>query len=290
MKREIDVRKKLVRKVCDKYKNGLFDTRGNMRTMSEMTWYDHNIYVDGKHRLLYCNIPKVGCTNWKRILLALREDPPLNPSSINKTDAQNKSKFITLSGFHGKAPEYFLKEFFKFMFVRDPYERLLSAYVDKFENPNEYYAGHYGVFIKKLYRKNATKEELATGSDVTFEEFIRYVTDPRSYHNDPEIWSIFRREGHNRHWARYMDLCNPCIVDYDFIGHYENIDEEAEMVLHAAQLDDVIHFPTRSSTNYSKAKTSNRVHEMFGQLPVELRNKVKEVYAIDFELFGYNVL
>ena len=29
------------------------------------------IYVDDTYRLLYCEVPKVACTNWKRILLLL---------------------------------------------------------------------------------------------------------------------------------------------------------------------------------------------------------------------------
>ena len=103
-----------------------------------------------------------------------------------------------------------LKEYAKFMFVRHPMERLVSAYRDKFVNNNrsqeKWFFSRYGRKIIKRYRANATRESFAKGHDVTFAEFVQYVIDlPRSNHH-----IMF-----DNHWRPMHDLCFPCAIQYD---------------------------------------------------------------------------
>jgi Sulfotransferase family len=73
-----------------------------------------------------------------------------------------------------------LQTYFKFMFVRDPLDRLLSAYYDKFVRINgTYFTERYGRRIITKYRRNATEESLAFGHDVRLDEFVKYLIDPR---------------------------------------------------------------------------------------------------------------
>jgi len=76
--------------------------------------------------------------------------------------------------------QYRLQTYFKFIFVRDPLDRLRSAYVDKFESGvNTLYNENYGRKIISIYRNNATNASLSLGHDVRLDEFVKYLIDPR---------------------------------------------------------------------------------------------------------------
>jgi len=69
------------------------------------------------------------------------------------------------------------------------------------------------------YRPNATEESLKNGDDVTFREFVDFVTD------DAENGT------RNEHWKPIYDLCQPCIINYNLISKYESLVEDATEVL-----------------------------------------------------------
>ena len=52
------------------------------------------LVVDEKHKILYCELPKVGCTNWKRTLLQL-----LHPETYGKMNVED------IGSPHGKTGE-----------------------------------------------------------------------------------------------------------------------------------------------------------------------------------------
>lgn len=103
-----------------------------------------------------------------------------------------------------------------FIFVRDPYQRLLSAYVNKFLSPNAFYWGSFGKQIIADYRPGASRQAKKCGHDVTFSEFLRYVSE--SSDSDP-------------HWTSVHRLCSPCHYAYKFIGKAESFEEDTVQLL-----------------------------------------------------------
>jgi Sulfotransferase family len=65
------------------------------------------------------------------------------------------------------------------MFVREPLDRLRSAYAEKFQSGNNLYNQNFGRRIIARYRQNASNESLTKGHDVTHEEFVKYIIDPK---------------------------------------------------------------------------------------------------------------
>ena len=87
--------------------------------------------------MLYCSVAKVACSNWRRVLLALSgKVKATDPLDIAIHDAHTRFRGLlpALSSFSHAEIGLRLRTYFKFMFVRDPFQRLLSAWRNKFRS------------------------------------------------------------------------------------------------------------------------------------------------------------
>ncbi|NXF79744.1 CHSTE sulfotransferase, partial [Sclerurus mexicanus] len=218
-----------------------------------------------KYRFLYCYVPKVACSNWKRILKVL-------DGALESVDVQgkmdHKSDLVFLGDMKPEEISYRLKHYYKFVFVRSPMERLLSAYRNKFGEIKEYQQ-KYGVEIVRRYRKNGGN---SAGNDVTFEEFLQYLLD-----EDVERM--------NEHWMPIYNLCQPCAVRYDFIGSYERLRDDADHVLEHIQAPSFIRFPERQA--WYKPVTAQTLHYYLCNTQRRLIRELLPKYILDFSLFAY---
>ncbi|XP_075047847.1 carbohydrate sulfotransferase 14-like [Mixophyes fleayi] len=226
-----------------------------------------HIIVNDKYKFLYCYVPKVACSNWKRVLKVL--DGHLENVDV-KLKMDHKSDLVFLSDLSVEKIKYRLKYYFKFMFVRDPMERLLSAYRNKFGEIKEYQQ-RYGVEIVKRYRKNPG---LSKGDDVTFSEFLQYLLD-----EDVERM--------NEHWMPIYNLCQPCAVPYDFIGSYERLWDDANDVLKSIDAPTYVQFPERQA--WYKPVTKETINYFLCNTPKGLIREVLPKYILDFSLFAYSL-
>ena len=85
---------------------------------------------------------------------------------------------------------------YKFFFVRHPFERLVSCFVDKFET------GSKADYMFRTFNPAIINSK---SQRPTFQEFIQYLLrTPISEYND--------------HWLPYWMHCQVCTQNYDFIG------------------------------------------------------------------------
>ena len=213
-------------------------------------------------KVIYCFIPKVSSKQWKKELSGLEEEDKQIYPKVNGSFKNN------LNNFSPQEVEEMLKNYFTFLFVRDPMERVLSAYKDKFLKENKYFHQVIGRRIVKHYRRNATQQALETGSDVSFSEFANYVVDS---HRIPD-----------EHWAPYDKLCHPCAVNYDFIGRFENLYEEASYLIKKAGIEDRV-----SSHSFHSSNTAADMLHYYSQIPKERILQMAKIYESDYEMFGY---
>ncbi|XP_076357526.1 carbohydrate sulfotransferase 11 [Tachypleus tridentatus] len=235
-----------------------------------------HLIVDQNYKLIYCYVPKVACTNWKRILMVLKGNEVKKPLDIlgNETHAHN---FKTLNKVSIQEAWSMLKTYLKFLFVRHPYERLLSAYRNKFENRySDYFTSRFGRKIIQRYRTNASQVSLKKGHDVTFEEFVQYISEL-----DPVQKSTF-----NEHWRPIFDLCLPCSLNYKVIGKYETLKDDSDYVLWKAGLLQKIDFPQREQS-YKMEPTAVLLKKYFNQISQDVKDKLYTIYQADFTIFGY---
>ena len=73
------------------------------------------------------------------------------------------------------------------------------------------------------------------------------------------------------------------LLRYDFIGHQETLQDDAELLLKILKLEDDIKFPP----SYENMTSPDYVLTWFRTVPLEDRRKLYKLYEVDFRLFGY---
>jgi len=238
-----------------------------LTTTQSMYLFKHMI-VDDDHRLIYCYVPKAACANWKRVMQVL-SGRYVRVEDIHKVD---HTDFQFLSNYSPEEVDYRLKNYFKFMFVRHPFDRLFSAWHNKFHENFLDMQKKYGVPIVKNFRDNPP--ENPQGNDVTLGEFFKYLAGTKTAH-------------FNEHWMPYIELCQPCYVDYNFIGVYEDLENEATTMIKHLGLSEKVTYPARQRY-YDKhtVPDDSKIEEWRKVSPESFQNVLKK-YAPDFGLFGY---
>uniref|UniRef100_A0A8C5JX20 Carbohydrate sulfotransferase n=7 Tax=Passeriformes TaxID=9126 RepID=A0A8C5JX20_JUNHY len=236
------------------------------------------IFVCDKHKILFCQTPKVGNTQWKKVLIVLNGAfSSIEEIPENIVHDHEKNGLPRLSSFSDSEIKKRLNLYFKFFIVRDPFERLISAFKDKFvHNPRfePWYRHEIAPGIIRKYRKNRTETK-----GLQFEDFVRYLGDPN------HRWLDLQFGDHIIHWVTYVELCAPCEITYSVIGHHETLEDDAPYILKAAGIDHLVSYPTipPGITVYNRTK----VERYFSGIS---KRDIRRLYARfegDFKLFGY---
>ena len=165
--------------------------------------------INDKYHLAWCNIFKSASTTWLYNFLKLKG---FSGEAIKKT----KKKVIELARTEDTYPRPSLVKlrevlsndaYLSFIIVRDPFERLLSAYCDKIENVRD-------NFYDKV--RCEMNEETCRPS---FGEFVDFITGESILGNSLD-----------EHWTPYFSFCSPCIVSYDVIMKFETLIEDEQQL------------------------------------------------------------
>lgn len=212
--------------------------------------YDKDAHmISQRYNLSLCYNCKVASTNTKRIIYALDNEFTGDINTIKKSAARAYSKTC-------KKP---FKEMFisgvnrtvSVMFVREPIERLLSAYRDRRSYP-EYFKS----------------------DSFTFKEYLKRVLDD-------EI------EDMNRHVYPYFEKCRPCEIQYDFVVLQKNFNEDMDVILKQINAYGKIGIPERKKTGYSTSDSEKLVKKYFKKVPNEIIHQLWEKYYKDYYIFGF---
>lgn len=258
------------------------------RILSSMDYF--RILVDRKHKVLYCAALKTGTSNWYLMFAYLsgKVQIKLTNQADNKFQAWDRKNQLKIGiDYLHNIPEdeakKMLDTYYIFMFARHPFERLVSAYRDKFRPTSDrtFFHNLYGKDIIAKYRKNPTKNALKSGNDVTFPEFIKFVID--SARTNTSSFYISEMDGH---WRPVHDMCHPCQINYNRIGRLEHFEENADFILNEGfNITQPIHFPVEKGGHKT---TENIIREHFTNIPPEDIGALKKIYEQDFRLFNYS--
>ena len=193
--------------------------------------------ISNKLKSVFIHVPKCGGTSIEHAL--------------------RKQSFVYQQHYHTSHQELNAKynNYFKFTFVRNPYDKIVSEYKWLTNTKHEYPVKR----VKDFYK------------GVDFKTFLKKFTEwpkSRSKH-DPN-------KGDYYHGLDYMHILHP-IRQINFIGRFENLQEDFNIIC------DKIGIPQRQLPHKNK---SNHKHytEYYDD---ETRQIVAEKYAKDIEYFGY---
>merc|ERR1712192_85168 len=252
-------------------------------------------------RLLYCPVFKAASTSWLVNFLKLSN----RTMNINPKAGNLHKKSINL--FPAPATFKLRKKIFaestKFIVVRHPFERLVSAYRDKLagftRNPS--YLTMRKHVIEK-YRKNKKSKSLIPTFRESF-DFILAELEKREAGSDRLLI--------DGHFMPYSSRCKPCSMAYDVIIKFETLEEDSQYLIEQCGLDDrigVLHenqAPTGPETKQgfkNKSKKAKKGKEepkkaitntktaldFFRDIPTSKIRKLYQHYRHDFEIFGYS--
>ncbi|OWF54820.1 carbohydrate sulfotransferase 11-like [Mizuhopecten yessoensis] len=177
-----------------------------------------NILIDRPQRLAYCPIQKSASTFWKRVYRIVvgqsKATSPFDPS------VPALKKFDSIALMSDNQADDFVDKSLSFMFVREPYGRLFSGYVDKLFSPNVMFWRNIGAFGISIFRKNPSSVDLRCGHDLTFSEFVKTV-----------LYSDKHNIKRNGHFTPQYEHCDPCHYNYDVIGTLETLSEDTFYLL-----------------------------------------------------------
>lgn len=237
--------------------NILRPSRTTGRSLWTPSFLEQAVHASTAHRFAYVCNPKVGCSS---IIWSLRRleagDPGMVPDTVGDIHDRTATPLLRLAGADAFRQLLADADCFRFTFVRNPFDRLLSCYLQKIVRPTQERAS-----LLRLLGRPADEER-----DVTFEDFVRAIADQDPIDMDP-------------HWRVQSVQTLQDHVAYDFIGRFESFDRDLAAVGEriAPDAPPFIYAEKRQATG---AKP-------YHLITPTLATMIRDVFAEDFQRFDY---
>ncbi|CAG5130798.1 unnamed protein product [Candidula unifasciata] len=218
---------------------------------------------------------------------------------------------MTLKNTTPEAFKSMLETYMKFIFVRDPFERLFSAYVDKILIPTILKTRVVKFFMDENL---VAKESLPCNQKISFGDFSSLLAD-----------AIMQKNFFDWHFSTMSSQCHPCQFNFSMVGKMETFmadvsdcltqTETAEMLWRHLQIrgfiSKTISLPPNQSKNgvlslenfksaairaYEQSEPRHirmrqreeAMMEAYSLVPRETLEKLSQLYAEDCLLFDYS--
>ena len=205
------------------------------------------VFYAPEHRFIYFRVPKSANSTVVMSLATAMGTAPRDHGGAGAKRAGNAVLRLAL-----RLPAK-LAECYKFTFVRDPYARALSAYLDKIATGNPEFLGIIGGMIGRQ------------GRSLSFADFLHRLDD--GYLTA------------NIHWAPQADVIALPPARLDFVGRVETLEPDLARVMDRI-FGPAGHRMVRRTEGVRSA--SRRLADFYGSAE---RRLVRKLYARDFELF-----
>lgn len=240
-------------------------------------WPNNYYLVNHKYKIIYCAIPKNASGFLRRWFLIL--------SGHNTDDLPSKNIGKLLSPYILKNKKL-INKYNKFSFVRNPYSRLVSAFINKFSihNKQVHKITHPVIsYIQKNIDNNVNEY------NITFKHFAEYLYQKNNLKNEDDHWK-----------PQWMFLNN---IDFNFIGKIETFNENFKKLHDLFSLPYIKKMPditnkhnyenntTYNASNINISKLSEMkilpYYKCFFDKDIEI--KMSDIYSRDLIKFQYKL-
>lgn len=226
----------------------------------------NSIYLKDKN-IIFVYIPKVACTNWKAIFRYMQNSNDyLNPELAHNNKESGLVYLNQLKEFKEILKTSSLK---KYTFIRNPFSRILSAFLDKFSSKQR--VDYYHKIKKEILKYKEINKIEEDNNDITFFSFLFWLKNSNSIFTEDE------------HWIPQTKIIGKDLSEYNFIGHFENLKNDSQIILKKLNCD--IPFPTQEDIKFKPTNATDKIKKYYSQKEIDL---VLELFKDDFETLNYS--
>jgi len=237
-------------------KQRVLDTCSKYPELQRQKIESWNFFYAPEYALLYCSMGKCGSTTmflttFRQILVG-EEYTDYAKGSKEKDQARDETGTI----FHNVSlamENLYEKDTTSFVIVRHPFERIVSAF----------------RWVEDV-------------KDLSFQEYLSLIIKESEQCKDTKLCI-------NIHW-RPFSTCSPCMINYSVISKFESFEEDR------SGLHSMIGLPYKGKEHYHDEKTLSEsamstadwTKQFFSNVTLETKQKLREIYKYDFELYDYD--
>ena len=271
--------------------------------------FEYRTFLARDEKLMYCAIAKAFSSNIKRIMVHI-SDPHNTAADLNR-DPEPLYNIVyphQKNFWHSKTILYqvdeeerdmILQDYYKFVIVRDPLDKAISAYRDKFFSKTE---DKFHVYFRKStaavmcrsienilkehgdevspYLKESEFSCNESESHISLQAFLAWnFLVPSEWKNAVDV-------ANNPHWSLSTPICRMCDTNvwYDFVGHFENGNVDIGEIMGRAGWE--FPFPNISDTKITdqeKDKFRAEVSNLSENFVAELNDSIRlERYILGY--------
>lgn len=246
-----------------------------VRTFNFVTVYK-NFLLSPDQKHVFCYVPKVACTNWKCLFrqangaddwLDSRICHDRHGSGLTYLDGSDPSDFARLCKANSRT-----------VMVRDPFTRILSAYLDKIRRRID------GGVIKEIGRQSDNHWSKVANEISFFLPNWLDGCDEKNMFKGFLKWLAHSEHAFTRdeHWAPQVVISACETVNFDIVAKFEELPESANEILEALNFSQS--FPTQKAVKFPKIDAASKIRQYYDE---ESEALVTELYSEDFKTFGY---
>ena len=227
------------------------------------------------HRLMYCPIFSVASGTFRAFMMDAESDAALTNTTRLAEMYDDENRIKTWQKYSMNDIQYQLNNYFKFMVVRHPFDRLYSVYQSKFMSTSDRELAKRFTSLLRSHFGNKLELDASGTALPNLEQFLTMIVTEPSMFSSP-------------HWLDYTSSCHPCALKYDHVIYMETFEEDIARLLGHLAYDTGSKLQLNiGNDERNQLHTLRDTSQVFKKVDTLIIDKLMVMYRRDFEVFGY---